>query len=215
MIRRPPRSTLFPYTTLFRSRPSAAAAAAVLPRAARGNHLRRPARALRIHLGAPLGELPKQIVIVNKASLLKERSFDPPDEILDRSLGQSRQLRLTTVFRSKSSASPIRFTRLSGEPSSWWRFAKPGVSTGSSTTTTLARWPRCRRRGPMSLRPTHSSRLPQRMLDGAVSSAQTLDLERLKPGVYRLRIGSGPIRTLMLKCHKPTISDTTGRGVCR
>src|SRR5256885_10930717 len=29
MIRRPPRSTLFPYTTLFRSRPEAAGAAAV------------------------------------------------------------------------------------------------------------------------------------------------------------------------------------------
>src|SRR2546427_1921565 len=30
MIRRPPRSTLFPYTTLFRSRPAAAAASARL-----------------------------------------------------------------------------------------------------------------------------------------------------------------------------------------
>src|SRR2546430_5369527 len=30
MIRRPPRSTLFPYTTLFRSRPSTSSAAAIL-----------------------------------------------------------------------------------------------------------------------------------------------------------------------------------------
>jgi hypothetical protein len=50
--------------------------------------------------------------------------------------------------------------------------------------------------------------LVQRMLDCTVSSAQTLDLERLKQGVYRLRIGSGPIRTLMLKCLKPAIAQT-------
>jgi thiamine kinase-like enzyme len=50
--------------------------------------------------------------------------------------------------------------------------------------------------------------LVQRMLDDTVSSAQTLDLERLKQGVYRLRIGSGPIRTLMLKCLKPAIAQT-------
>src|SRR5690348_17592891 len=31
MIRRPPRSTLFPYTTLFRSRPASAAAAGTPP----------------------------------------------------------------------------------------------------------------------------------------------------------------------------------------
>jgi hypothetical protein len=50
--------------------------------------------------------------------------------------------------------------------------------------------------------------LVERMLDGAVRSAQTVDLERLKSGVYRLRIGSGPIRTLMLKCLKPAIAQT-------
>src|SRR5690348_17730897 len=43
MIRRPPRSTLFPYTTLFRSRPGAS------PRCRRP---RRPGRPGRRHLGA-------------------------------------------------------------------------------------------------------------------------------------------------------------------
>src|SRR3712207_8763308 len=40
MIRRPPRSTLFPYTTLFRSRP-ALAPPLRLPAARRPHHLRR------------------------------------------------------------------------------------------------------------------------------------------------------------------------------
>src|SRR5258707_14998327 len=42
MIRRPPRSTLFPYTTLFRSRPRSAAELLALPRRAP----RRPDRGL-------------------------------------------------------------------------------------------------------------------------------------------------------------------------
>src|SRR6266516_1380004 len=50
--------------------------------------------------------------------------------------------------------------------------------------------------------------LVRRMLNGAAGSAQTLDLERLKRGVYRLRIGSGPVRTLVLKCLKPAIAQT-------
>src|SRR5260370_811212 len=41
MIRRPPRSTLFPYTTLFRSR-SAARCEAASPTAGRGRRLGRP-----------------------------------------------------------------------------------------------------------------------------------------------------------------------------
>src|SRR3712207_6899809 len=52
MIRRPPRSTLFPYTTLFRSRGDAAdagahgrAAAAGRERGGRGDHEGRPGRA--------------------------------------------------------------------------------------------------------------------------------------------------------------------------
>src|SRR5205814_8568743 len=50
--------------------------------------------------------------------------------------------------------------------------------------------------------------LVRRMLNGAAGSAQLLDLERLKTGVYRLRIGSGPLRTLVLKCLKPSIAQT-------
>ncbi len=50
--------------------------------------------------------------------------------------------------------------------------------------------------------------LVRRLLNGAATSPQTLDLERLKTGVYRLRIGSGPIRTLVLKCLKPAIAQT-------
>ena len=50
--------------------------------------------------------------------------------------------------------------------------------------------------------------LVRRMLNGAAGSAQTLDLERLKTGVYRLRIGSGPVRSLVLKCLKPAIAQT-------
>src|SRR5438132_5861891 len=46
MIRRPPRSTLFPYTTLFRSRLPGSAAAAAIPgmRAARWDLLRHEVR---------------------------------------------------------------------------------------------------------------------------------------------------------------------------
>jgi thiamine kinase-like enzyme len=47
-----------------------------------------------------------------------------------------------------------------------------------------------------------------RMLNGSRSFARTLDLERLKTGVYRLRIGGGPMRTVMLKRLKPAIAQT-------
>src|SRR6266513_3908993 len=50
--------------------------------------------------------------------------------------------------------------------------------------------------------------LVRRMLNGAAGSTQTLDLERLKTGVYRLRSGSGPVRTVVLKCLKPSIAQT-------
>src|SRR2546422_11772889 len=47
MIRRPPRSTLFPYTTLFRSPPRAPRGGASLRRGPRGTVSHRPTRALR------------------------------------------------------------------------------------------------------------------------------------------------------------------------
>src|SRR3712207_1790785 len=50
MIRRPPRSTLFPYTTLFRSRPQRVRAALVRP--ARDRRLEsRPAGGVDVHVG--------------------------------------------------------------------------------------------------------------------------------------------------------------------
>src|SRR2546427_6291251 len=51
--------------------------------------------------------------------------------------------------------------------------------------------------------------LIQRMLNGAVvSAAPTLDLKRLKNGVYRLRIGGDEPRAIVLKCLKPAIAQT-------
>src|SRR5919204_251950 len=50
--------------------------------------------------------------------------------------------------------------------------------------------------------------LVRRVLNGAAVSAQTLDLEHLKTGVYRLRINGGPLRTIVLKCLKPSIAQT-------
>ena|SRR2546426_12645885 len=48
----------------------------------------------------------------------------------------------------------------------------------------------------------------QRMLDGAAASVDTIRLERLQKGVYRLRVGSGSARTLVLKRHTPAIAHT-------
>src|SRR2546430_4455040 len=51
--------------------------------------------------------------------------------------------------------------------------------------------------------------LIQRMLNGpVVSAAPTLDLKRLKNGVYRLRIGGDEPRAIVLKCLKPAIAQT-------
>src|SRR3712207_7478272 len=58
MIRRPPRSTLFPYTTLFRSEPAQLLRAAVRGLAGGGGrrvHPRQPAAARRRVLDAPAG----------------------------------------------------------------------------------------------------------------------------------------------------------------
>src|SRR5947207_1883558 len=49
--------------------------------------------------------------------------------------------------------------------------------------------------------------LVRRILDDDAASAP-LDLERLKTGVYRLRIGDGPVRSLILKCLKPALAQT-------
>src|SRR2546422_11740022 len=75
MIRRPPRSTLFPYTTLFRS-PSAAAAAATPDRAELLQHL--------THLGSRLAR-----GLAARSELVAQRC----DRTLDR-LGAAMALRI-------------------------------------------------------------------------------------------------------------------------
>jgi thiamine kinase-like enzyme len=49
--------------------------------------------------------------------------------------------------------------------------------------------------------------LVQRIVNESGDCAGTVDLEQLKPGVYRLRIGSDPMRTVVLKCLKPAIAQ--------
>src|SRR2546426_5052244 len=51
MIRRPPRSTLFPYTTLFRSKPAAASPRAGVGRIRRDGHFLREAVEVKFPLG--------------------------------------------------------------------------------------------------------------------------------------------------------------------
>src|SRR5947199_330812 len=48
----------------------------------------------------------------------------------------------------------------------------------------------------------------ERLLDGADASPDTISLERLQKGVYRLRVGGGSDRTLVLKRHTPAIAHT-------
>src|SRR5438034_644451 len=48
----------------------------------------------------------------------------------------------------------------------------------------------------------------ERLLDGADVSPDTIGLERLQKGVYRLRVGGGSDRTLVLKRHTPAIAHT-------
>jgi hypothetical protein len=50
--------------------------------------------------------------------------------------------------------------------------------------------------------------LLERIVRDTESSEQTIRLDRLKRTVYRLRIGNGPGRTLVLKRHKPAVAQT-------
>src|SRR3712207_7610530 len=84
MIRRPPRSTLFPYTTLFRSRRGAAA-----PEALRGGGRRRRARRLRQARARPLREggdrhLPGRDVHAAPLLRRRERSEEHTSELQSR-----------------------------------------------------------------------------------------------------------------------------------
>src|SRR5881628_310763 len=52
-----------------------------------------------------------------------------------------------------------------------------------------------------------ASELLQELAGGALGSTQTLQLERLKAAVYRVRIGTAPGRTLVLKRHRPAVAQ--------
>src|SRR3712207_8179767 len=71
MIRRPPRSTLFPYTTLFRSHPRAQRPGALLARVAVGERQVHRRRAQRVDDGDERGEAEERE--------LRERTFHPSD----------------------------------------------------------------------------------------------------------------------------------------
>src|SRR5436309_3991238 len=49
--------------------------------------------------------------------------------------------------------------------------------------------------------------LLERLVGDAGDPVQTMHLERLQRAVYRLRIGSAPARTLVLKRHKPAVAQ--------
>src|SRR2546430_10706346 len=75
MIRRPPRSTLFPYTTLFRSAYAAAAGIAVgRAHRAPGTEVRRPRRRSEEHTS----ELQSQSNLVCRLLLEKKKKKSPP-----------------------------------------------------------------------------------------------------------------------------------------
>src|SRR5260370_14335971 len=70
MIRRPPRSTLFPYTTLFRSRPLPGAR----PRRPPARTCRRSARALRTRSEEHTSELQSHLNLVCRLLLEKKKT---------------------------------------------------------------------------------------------------------------------------------------------
>src|SRR3712207_7287829 len=82
MIRRPPRSTLFPYTTLFRSTPAA------------GRRARRPAA------GAGPGRRPRRSVEVRAGGTAVLRSEEHTSEL------QSRQYLVCRLLLEKNNHSP-------------------------------------------------------------------------------------------------------------
>src|SRR3712207_7274584 len=84
MIRRPPRSTLFPYTTLFRS-PQEAAAAAAVP-----------------HRGDPgLAALRRRGAQLQRTSLRRDRGAGPPRSEEHTSELQSRQYLVCRLLLEK------------------------------------------------------------------------------------------------------------------
>src|SRR5437868_11440191 len=88
MIRRPPRSTLFPYTTLFRSTPPIAARGCQPPgRRRRGNRWRRSEE--------HTSELQSRFDLVCRLLLEKKKPQTPLDTGFRAIVGQCRRIRMT------------------------------------------------------------------------------------------------------------------------
>src|SRR5688572_32546570 len=83
MIRRPPRSTLFPYTTLFRSLPAVEKVYEAHARTARRIAALRVVEAIRLH-AAVEGKLPKALADV-KVVPVPERSEEHTSELQSQS----------------------------------------------------------------------------------------------------------------------------------
>src|SRR2546430_14105766 len=101
MIRRPPRSTLFPYTTLFRSRVDEAGGSGLGTRASRG-------------AAQELGDLLEGLLGGGEADALQA----PPREVLQ-PLEREREVAAPLVARHGASASPPPRSPSRRSPSSW------------------------------------------------------------------------------------------------
>src|SRR3712207_7403015 len=85
MIRRPPRSTLFPYTTLFRSRAAAGRRERAMTEEVRGEaELLAAFEAAREELAASTTELQEAIDDLNSRPLLTDRSEEHTSELQSR-----------------------------------------------------------------------------------------------------------------------------------
>src|ERR1039458_10019940 len=111
MIRRPPRSTLFPYTTLFRSNPHASAAALgreLLHRANPGRRDRKSTRLNSSHLGISYAVfcLKKNVSLPAYSSRESAAQPPPPLRHLDRCRHGLLRLRLRLCFFLNDAAPP-------------------------------------------------------------------------------------------------------------
>src|SRR2546430_6119863 len=95
MIRRPPRSTLFPYTTLFRSRPARARSR---PRSEVASLRRGDQACSRARSEEHTSELQSQSNLVCRLLLEKKKNNDARAA---RSIGQIRDMRVAAAFRSE------------------------------------------------------------------------------------------------------------------
>src|SRR2546422_8248991 len=98
MIRRPPRSTLFPYTTLFRSRPPDPAArtgrrCGTRPRACAPLHARFGRRARRVRSEEHTSELQSRLHLVCRLLLEKKKKKIMNNVMYKTAVQKSRQLK--------------------------------------------------------------------------------------------------------------------------